>query len=193
MTLAFKGWETAIAVVSGLGAGILMRADFYAEAVAEIVTVLGFLIAALVPAMVLAATALRAGNFSVKTIRSLSSAIDRQIALFGGLFLYTLVTCGVAVTGKLLKWRGPEIEITWPTVASFSFSHFYPAVLTFLLVLLFLRSIGFVSGVRSILRLSSTIAEDEARLRDQTRELGADELAKYEMPAGYGDKLQLPG
>lgn len=113
MKLRFTGWETVVATLAGLGAGYAMPNAFYSDAAAEIVTVLGFLIAALVPAMALGATTLRAGEFSVMRIQALGGALDKQVRVFAGLFIYSLTACIIAVLGKLLKWNLAIIQLAW--------------------------------------------------------------------------------
>lgn len=187
-----RGWETIFAAAAAVAAAFFMPRDFYESAIPEIVTVLGFLMAALVPAMMLGATALRAGRFSVRTLRALSAGIDRQIAAFGGLFAYVLVACVIAVGGKLVGWRLPAIPTGQPGAAVDPSSAF-AVVLTFLLVLLVLRSAVFIGGVRSVLRLSAAMAEDEARERDHAAEQkSADELEAYDLPRSYGSRIELP-
>lgn len=193
MRLRFAGWELCVAVLSGAAAAFAMPANFYGEGAAEIVTVLGFLIAALVPAMALGATAIRAGGFSVKRIRALSGAVDRQIKVFGGLFLYALVACSVTILGKLLKWGLPTLPIEAGSYSvSIDLSQVFPAILTMLFVFLGLRSVTFIGGILSILSLQTSIAEDEARARDRERDRAAvDELSAYKLPESYGTQLDV--
>lgn len=195
MKLRFAGWELCVSALAGVAAGFVMPANFYGEGAAEIVTVLGFLIAAFVPAMALGATAIRAGGFSVKRIRALGIAIDRQIKIFGGLFLYALMACAVVVLGKLIKWTLPPLPPV--TVAGYlvkvDLSLVFPVFLTFVFVFLGLRSVTFIGGILSILSLTTSIAEDEARVRDRERDRSAvDELAAYKMPESYGTRIDLP-
>jgi hypothetical protein len=192
MTWRLRGWETIAAGAAAVSTAFVVPPNFFEPAVPEIVTVLGFLMAALVPAMMLGATALRAGRFSVRTLRALSSGIDRQIAVFGGLFTYALAACMVAVLGKLAGWRLPSIPMGSDN-ARLDPSLAFAVVLTFLLVLLILRAAAFIAGVRSVLRLSAAVAEDEARERDQAVEQkAADELEGYELPRSYGSRIELP-
>jgi hypothetical protein len=190
--MAFFWWETALALAAGSTSAYFMQPDFYREAVAEIVTLIGFLMAAFIPAMVLGATALRAGGFSVKRLRSISGAIDRQIAIFGGLFLYALVACVVAVIGKLLNWTLPVVSTGWERLPFIPVAQLLPATLTYALTFLVLRSLRVIAAVRSILHLSTAIAEDEARARDKAADdASADELNEYRMPPGYGSRIEL--
>jgi hypothetical protein len=170
-----------------------MPSDMYKDATAEIVTVLGFLMAAFVPAMMLGVTALRAGGFSVKTLRALAAGLDRQVSVFGGLFLYALLACLLAIAGKIADWQFPIVSTGWDAVPKVDLSSVASIILTYLLVLLTLRAVVFIAGVRSVLRLTSRIAESEARDRDRAEHgARADELEAYEMPRDYGSKVNLP-
>lgn len=193
MRPSFVGWELGLAALSGVVAGFVMPANFYGEGAAEIVTVLGFLIAAFVPAMALSATAIRAGGFSVMRIRALGAAVDRQIKVFGGLFLYTLAACALTILGKLLKWGLPVLPIKASTYSvSLDLSLVFPIVLTALFVFLGLRAVTFIGGILSILNLQTSIAEDEARARDRAKDQEAkDELDAYELPASYGTRIDV--
>jgi len=191
MKIRLAAWETWIAAAAGLAAAFLMPADFYGSAVSEIVTVIGFLIAAFVPAMVLAATALRAGGFSVRKIHSLGRAIRRQIDLFGGLFLYSLAACLVLIIGKISDWSFSFVTIPYLPKATSYLASVYPAALTFLLVFLTLRSFAFIAGIGSLLSLTVTIAEDEAIARDERAGAHADDdLDNYKLPDQYGTELR---
>lgn len=193
MKRSFVGWELGLAALSGVGAGFVMPANFYGEGAAEIVTVLGFLIAAFVPAMALSATAIRAGGFSVMRIRALGAAVDRQIKVFGGLFLYALAACALTILGKLLRWSLPVLPIEAGTYSlSLDLSPVFPIVLTALFVFLGLRAVTFIGGILSILNLQTSIAEDEARARDREQDQAAiDELDAYELPASYGTRIDV--
>lgn len=185
------GWEFVTSIVFGVAAGAYLRADVFKEASGEIVTILGFIMAALVPAMALAATALRPGTFSIIQIRALGSAIDRQIRIFGGLFLYALAACMIVVVGKVSGWSLPPLIVPKELLDPISLNAAFPSSITFFLSLLVLRSGAFISGVLSILRLSIATAEDEARARTAAKsQTVEDELAGYEMPAGYASLIK---
>jgi hypothetical protein len=179
-----------IAAVAGAFATVLMPPAFYGEAVSETVTVLGFLMAAFVPAMALAATSIRAGTSSVQQIRSLGNAIKVQIKVFGGLFLYSLAACVILVLGKLCSWSLPSLPLYYGRWIAVNTSHLLPGIITFILSFLVLRSGTFIPGMLSILKLTTSLAEDEARLRDSRDEVEAEnELADYQMPSRYGETL----
>jgi hypothetical protein len=190
MSKALAGWETWTALGVGVVAAVSMPADFYSSSVSEIVTVLGFLMAAFVPAMVLAATALRAGGFSVKKIKDLGGAIRRQIRMFGGLLLYALAACVVLIAGKIAGWRCPVPPIQHGPQIAVYLSFAYIALVTFLIVFLILRFFAFIAGIESLLNLTIEIAEDEARTRDRQADVDADhELDSYDTPARYGTTI----
>lgn len=182
-----RSWQFLMALASGVAATVLMPDAFYGEAVSEVVTVLGFLMAAFVPAMALAATSIRAGDLSVRRIRALGDAVEVQIKVFGGLFVYSLAACVMLIVGKLLHWSLPIIPVRVAGTTAIDTASVFPGLLTFLLVFLVLRSGTFVTGMLSILRLTTSSARDEARLRDAAGDIeAADELESYEMPPDYG-------
>lgn len=186
-----RSWQLVAALAAGLVAAALMPDAFYAEAVSEAVTVLGFLMAAFVPAMALAATSIRAGSFSVRRIRLLGDAVRVQIKVFGGLFFYSLAACVILIVGKLLHWSLPTIPVHFAGWAAIDTASLFPGLLTFLFTFLILRSGTFVAGMLSILRLTTASAEDEARLRDAAEEIeAASELEAYDMPPDYGKLLE---
>lgn len=185
------GWELVFAAIAAIGAGFVMPIGFYGDCVSELVTVLGFLAAAFVPVMVLASTSVRAGGFSVLRIRALGAAIEQQVKLFGGLFIYSIVTCAILIGGKLLKWSLPKFAFKIMGYScSINMSLIFPAILTFLLVFLLLRSLTFVGGVISILRLTISIAENEARARDRELRLaGLNDLDNYRVSENHGTRI----
>lgn len=186
-----RSWQLVAALASGIAAAALMPDAFYGEAVSEVVTVLGFLMAAFVPAMALAATFIRAGSLSVRSIRLVAAAVKVQIEVFGGLFFYSLTACVVLISGKLLHWSLPVIPVRIAGQTTINTAFFFPGSLTFLFVFLILRSGTFVTGMLSILRITTASAEDEARFRDAAREVeSADELESYDMPTDYGKLLK---
>lgn len=192
MSKGLAGWETWTAGGVGVVAAIFMPADFYGSSVSEIVTVLGFLMATFLPAMVLAATTLRAGGFSIKRIQDLGEAIRRQIRIFGGLLFYALASCVVLIAGKIAGWRVPAPPVQYGLQIALYLTSAYLALVTFLIVFLLLRFFAFIAGIESLLNLTIEIAEDEARARDRQADVDADdELGSYNTPAGYGTTLPL--
>lgn len=67
-----RGWETIFALAAAGAARAFMPADVYGSVTSEIVTLLGIVMAAFTPTMLLAATTLRAGRFSTSRILSLT-------------------------------------------------------------------------------------------------------------------------
>lgn len=187
-----RGWETAVAIAAAGIAGWLAPADLYKESSAEIVAAIGFVMAALIPAMILGATALRAGNFSPLALQRLHVELSRQIALFGGLFLYCLATVGLVLIGKTLQWGAALVFLMpdwWPT--PLSFGRVVMTLVTFGVIFVALRSATLVIGIGSILRLSADLAISEAVIRADA-DKPASSLEGYEMPENYGARVDKP-
>ena len=187
-----RGWETVVAVTAAGFAGWLAPVDFYKESSAEVVAAIGFVMAALIPAMILGATALRAGNFSPLALQRLHAELARQIALFGGLFLYCLVTVGLILLGKSLQWGGAlsfSAPDWWPS--PLNFGRVTMTLVTYGVAFVALRSATLVTGIGSILNLSADLAISEAIIRaDADRPSSA--LQGYTMPDNYGGRVDMP-
>ena len=185
-----RGWETVLAMAASLAARAFMPANAYAGVTSELVTLLGIVMAAFIPTMLLAATTLRAGRFSTARVVALASALDRQIALFGGLFLYALLACLLTIAGKMVNWHLLTVEM-WPVVPRHAdFDAIFAVSITGLLTFLALRSLALIAGIRSLLRLSTTMAIDEAGEAEDRRTLAERaEIDRSAPPTQYRDPV----
>jgi hypothetical protein len=191
-----NGWSWLV-LVSGLSAtlvGIFAPVGVYERGADALIALLSILMAAVLPAMILAGTSLRAGRFSAQRVRSLADALDKQILAFGGLFAIALSAAILIIVGKISQW--PELTVTIPyakAVHKLRLGALLPAAITFLLALLTLRSFLVITGVRSIQRLTAQIAEDEAVDRERAQqEADAQALRTYRDPDGYGSFIRRP-
>lgn len=134
-----------------------------------------------------------AGRFSTQRLKRLYRALDVQISVFGGLFLYGLVTCLVIVFGKTIGWHLPTIVLNLGWKISLDLSYGFVGLISGLLVFLSLRSIAIISGVRSILKLVSDMALDEAAEREDAQfKTDHEHIKSYNLPSHYGDAISLP-
>jgi hypothetical protein len=189
-------WLSNVLVAGFAGAVVsaLAPVGVYERGADALIALLSILMAAVLPAMILAGTSLRAGRFSVQRIRNLADALDRQIMAFGGLFAIALAAAILIILGKISEW--PELPVTIPFLEApytVSLGALLPGAVTFLLVLLIARSFLVITGVRSIQRLTAQIAVDEATDRERA-ERDADALAirSYREPDGYGSLIRKP-
>jgi len=191
--IRIRSWETLLAAAAAVGAALMLPSDFYQDVAGETVTLLAIIMAAVVPAMILASNSIRSGQLSVARILVLRAALDRQVALFGGLFLYALISAVVIITGKALDWSLPSFSVNLSKSYRVHPSFVFPTFITFFLVFLSLRSLAVISGVRSVLRVSAAVAIEEAQDREEQRSSGTrDELSAYRMPSDYGAPVDLP-
>jgi len=187
------GWETWAGIGAGVVALLYLPPDAYKEDTSEIVTVLGLVMAAIVPAMLLGATSLRAGRFSSNRLRRLYHALDVQIRVFGGLFLYGLFACLVVILGRTLGWHLPTLVLHLSRSISIDLSYSFEGLISGLLVFLSLRSISIIAGVRSILKLVAEMALDESTEREELQaKIDRQHLESYKLPPHYGEVVPLP-
>jgi len=172
---ALGGWKVFGALLVGALTTAYAPYDFFDDASSDIVTVFGIVMAALVPAMLLAATSMRAGGFSVASVRLLAKSLDDQMALFGLLFLCSLLGAGLVIVAKSVDWSLPALPLPFDHLPKLNGSGLFNFLVATVLTFLALRLIDAISGIRAILKLSSEIAVGEAfeRSRSQLKDQDA--------------------
>ena len=169
----FANWKFLTAIIIGTMTTLLAPNDFFDDASSDLVTIFGIIMAALVPAMILAATSMRAGGFSVGSVRLLAEALDKQIALFSRLFLYALVGAILIVVAKSVDWSLPSFPIKLGQPPELSPSRLWNFLIASLVSFLVLRLFDAMKNIRGILDLSSDIAVGEAFERSKMRSQNA--------------------
>lgn len=193
---ALRGyWKPAVVVAAATMSLVFMKPDAYKDVTQELIALFGLMMAGVLPTMVLTASALRAGNLSIRKLSAYRDALFVQLKVWIGLFLASLVASSLVILGKMLGWSLP-ISIPGSVVGFGNFSYDLIAVVNALvtacLALVILRGFAVGSGVVSLLRLSAEIALSEARLRDEERHrAGDDALAHLSDRPGFGEYVEL--
>ncbi|MCZ8079098.1 MAG: hypothetical protein O9289_06060 [Rhodobacteraceae bacterium] len=163
----------------------------------ELTALFSLLMAGVLPTMALTANSLRPGNLSVKTIGEYGAALRRQMNVWIGLFLISLIACLALILGKLVNW-----EIVLPLSAWQSRPSVIPdevnlsSLLTMCvfgpLLLILFRAIDIGNGVLSLLRLSLEISLSEAKKRDEDQMNDARKaIEEMEDREGFGAYVEL--
>ncbi len=173
---ALGGWKIALAILVGIVTTIFAPYDFFEDISSDVITLFGIVMAALVPAMLLAATSMRAGGFSVASVRLLAKSLDDQMVLFGLLFLCALGGAALVIVGKSLDWSLPAIPLPTAEPAVINLSGLWNLLIATVLTFLALRLVDAVAGIRDILRLSSEIAVGEAFERSRAQSKREDQV-----------------
>jgi hypothetical protein len=153
------------------------------------------MMAGVLPTMVLTASALRAGNLSVRRLQGYLDALRRQLAIWIGLFLISLVASVLVIIGKMIDWSAViSLPLSWIGLHTISVDliRVLNALITMALALVVLRAVAVGNGIVSLLRLSGEIAISEAQARDDARRR-ATAVAIDGIPErkGYGDYVEL--
>jgi predicted permease len=193
--LIARTWTMAVVAIATLVALIFFPANAYENVTQELIALFGLMMAAVLPTMVLTASALRSGNLSVRKIADYHLALQTQMKVWVGLFIISLVASFSVILGKMLDW---SVVITFPmeVVAGRSFQldliRILTALITACFALVVLRGIAVGKGISSLLRLSGEIALSEAKSRDEARHAAGD-LAVGQMRdrPGFGAYVEL--
>jgi hypothetical protein len=187
--------SVAIAVLAAVAA-LFLPVGAFREVTQELMAMFGLLMAGILPTMVLTASALRAGNLSVKKLTDYKAALARQMNVWIGLFIISLVASVVVIVGKMAGWSipvsFPKLEKADLSVFDFDAIRIVNAMIAGAGALLVLRAFSLGRGIVSLLTLSSELALGEARLRDEERNKKVDaEVLEIAARPGFGDYVEL--
>lgn len=182
----------ATAGISGIAAGYFLPPNVFAGVTQELIALFGLMIAAVLPAMTLTATALRSGSLSRNRLGRLYFALRQQLMVWLGMFVLALLLCGAVVVGKITNW---ELTAVLPIGEGFSFNFCRVLVgaISFGAVL-FVARVGAVGrGVLSILDVSREVAMSEAAEAEeaQNKKLRT-AVNEMQEPPGRGSYVDLP-
>jgi hypothetical protein len=131
----------------------------------------------------------------VKKITAYRDALSRQLKVWIGLFIVSLVACSLVILGKMVGW---SLVITIPlhlaglNSVSYDLIAVVNALVSACLVLVILRGFAVGSGIASLLRLTGEIALSEASLRDEERHrAGDDAIGRLSEREGFGEYVEL--
>ena len=169
-----KYWMVLVSVGVALTLPFALPKGALAGVSQELLAFFGLIMAGVLPAMVLAASSLRAGSLSSKRIQSLFEALMVQMRVWAGLFLIALVASLLVIFGKLTQWS-VQFPASWPIVSQSEYLKQIDLIwlingaIVFCLSLLSLRAMSVFVGLRSLLRLSAEISISEANEKEQAR------------------------
>ncbi|XYD10501.1 hypothetical protein R1A27_08535 [Methylobacterium sp. NMS12] len=193
-----RRWK-AIAFASAI-AGLsywFAPSDIIATISGELVNFFGFVIAAVLPAMALTATALRGSGMSIRRLIQLRNALDEQMSFWAGLvfvsfaavafvvILKPIVSCGSATECKPIVFY----EYGWMNLNSRIFN----AVLAYIFGIVVFQLGNVLRGLRALLTVNAEAAIGEAQQRydDQMANTEAG-IRQVENPPGHGAFVELP-
>jgi len=174
-------------VLLALCAAIWLDPTKFKDVAGDIVVYFGIQVAALLPAMIYAASILRPDGLTLEDVKKYRKALREQMSFWVALLTLDLAASILMIIGKATDWR---VESPLPLLAS---TKPYSPGLVFLAALCsalaILRLWSFLTGVFSLLELNGQLTERAvaARLRDELRSQPArDQPPPFEKPPGYG-------
>lgn len=137
----------------------------------ELIALFGLLLAGALPTMILTATILRAGAFSPKRVGDYAKALDSQLSFWFGLFIWALLACVAIMLSKALWNEAQPYSIHIPAITIGNAKLAIPSIPLVPIANVMLgvagaqvayRLLPMLAGLRSLLRLNSEIAKEEA-------------------------------
>lgn len=166
----------------------------------ELIALFGLLLAGALPTMILTATILRAGAFSPKRVGQYADALDSQLSFWFGLFIWALFACvSIMVSKALWDTHSPyRLEFTTPSMGKLhalhvviEWSRVADVVLGLTGAQVVYRLFPMLAGLRSLLRLNSLIATEEAVQNAQHKlNPGRADLQAAKPPEGHGSVVE---
>lgn len=192
---AKKWWVLAVLFSAGSSAFAWLPVKAFDTVTQELIALFGLIMAGVLPTMVLTASVLRPGNFSVKKLIDYRDALRSQLVVWIGLFLVSLIASLLVIIGKMLSWSLPvTISMSWIGLESISFEsvRVLNSLLVVALALVILRSVTVGNGIISLLRLSAELAISEAQAREEQRHRSAEaSLNAMSERKGFGEYVEL--
>jgi hypothetical protein len=179
----------ALAGTSFLATAGFADATFYNGVSQEMIAFFALIMAGVLPTAALAATVLRSGGLTEKSITDYQTALLGQLTVWAGLFFLSLIGSACLIIGKAIDWKIP-IPFSLIGLPNFDAGIILTGVTSAVFVLLLTRfSVVFV-GLRSLIELSGEIAVSEIRLRDSSAAAQTQRPARQlpERP-GFGNQI----
>ncbi|WP_397405217.1 hypothetical protein [Phenylobacterium sp.] len=193
---ARANWRLALLSVAGAIIGLLTPPPVATSVSQELIALFGLLLAGALPTMILTATILRAGAFSPKRVGEYGAALERQLSFWFALFIWAMGACVAVMLAKAM-WddRNPYV-LWWPEALTSRLPFDVPIVEITRLANIMLgicaaqvvyRLFPMLNGLKSLLRLNSLIATEEAVAKAKAQSAsGAVQIKAIQPPPGNG-------
>lgn len=155
----------------------------------EMIAFFALIMAGVLPTAALAATVLRSGGLTEKSVMDYQRALLAQLTVWAGLFFISLAGAACLIVGKAVDWKLP-IPFSLIGLPNLDAGVILTGITSAVFVLLITRfSVVFV-GLRSLIELSGSIAVSEIHLRDSHAAAQAQRPARQlpERP-GFGNQV----
>lgn len=188
-------WTLGAIAGAGALAFAFLPPKAFKDVTQELIALFGLMMAGVLPTMVLTASVLRAGNLSVKKLLAYRDALRRQMVVWIGLFVISLVASLLLIVGKMVDWSAViSIPLAWAgaNIISFDVIPLLNSLVVMAMALIVFRAVAVGNGIISLLRLSAELAISEAQAREDARHQAAETaIAALSEREGYGGYVNL--
>ena len=195
-----KKWRLPALSLIGLLIGFYAPTAVVTSVSQELIALFGLLLAGALPTMILTATILRAGAFSPKRVGEYGAALESQLSFWFSLFIWAMGACVAVMLAKAL-WDAKAPYILWLPDGLLQRFHISDphleitriadTVLGLCASQVLYRLFPMLSGLKSLLRLNSLIATEEAVAKANSQSMvGAKLIKEIQPPAGHGSIVE---
>ena len=195
------GWLTAKWRLTGLSVigvliGLIAPTAVVTSVSQELIALFGLLLAGALPTMILTATILRAGAFSPKRVGEYGAALESQLSFWFSLFIWAMGACVAVMLAKAF-WDAKTPYVLWLPDTLLKRLHFSDprievtrladTALGLCAAQVLFRLFPMLNGLKSLLRLNSLIATEEAVAKAKSQTVsGAAKIKDIQPPPGHG-------
>ena len=191
-----SNWRLTALSVAGTLLGFFTPPPVTTSVSQELIALFGLLLAGALPTMILTATILRAGAFSPKRVGEYGAALESQLSFWFALFIWAMGACVAIMLAKAM-WDPKTPYVLWlpdallnrlrvklPTI---EITRLADTLLGLCAAQVVFRLFPMLNGLKSLLRLNSLIATEEAvaKAKAQTAS-GAARIKDIKSPPGHG-------
>jgi hypothetical protein len=189
-TVALLGrtWDFLLAFGLAVAAGLWLGAEAIGRVSADVVVFFGIQAAAILPAMIFAASVLRPDGLTTGDVTKYRKALRRQMGFW---IAHLAINFGAAlalIAGEAVQWKAPA-PFSWMSAGTVAAPGFV-GIAAFLAALAVLRSVSFISGVYSLMDLNGELTEKAVQARESAaaaHSTRSEPIAPFQPPPGFGD------
>ena len=183
-----KWWYALIA----LAVSFFLPADTFKDSASNIVALLGLIIAGVLPAATLTATAIRPGSLSIKKLSKYRDALSAQLSMWAVVFGCSVLSAVFVVVGQASNWSITPIDFSPVWNKKINVSFIFNSLILVSASFVFVKGASIFGGIRNILDMSFDITKDEIEERNKSQAHEVELEIKAMTPRkGYGKYVNL--
>lgn len=185
--LIARHWDVGLSAACAVVGALMLTPTNLGHVTADLVVWYGVQAAAILPAMIFAASILRPDGLTITELRRYRAALRSQMGFWAAQLLLNFLAALSLIAGEAVDWK-IAAPVHW-LASSHEYAPGFIGVATFFGTLAVLRSVAFVNGVFSLLELNGELNEKAVIARtaaEAGKGVGAKKPSLIKTPDDYG-------